>query len=207
MKIKWRTEPMGVTVNLDENRSIRVTEDAVETQPPDTITFVATGTVAMTEALLVTFEGTTLNPTRVSISVDDSRTVDVDLSNGASLRLDTVDVGVETPDSDDLAPDADSIASAADDGPDLADSTPGAIAFTVEGVIRSVSEETLASISSGFPALEALTFAVEDSVVSDGGSDDDVIFEFTVLGFGITVRRSGTIDVGMRENPVGLGPS
>lgn len=198
---------MAVTVNLDENRSIRVTEDAVETQPPDTIAFAAAGTVAMTEELLVTFEGTTLNPTRVSISVDDSRTVDVDLSNGASLRLETVDVGVETPDADDLVPDADSIGSVADDGPDLADSTPGAIAFTVEGVIRSVSEETLASISGGSPALEALTFAVEDSVANDGGSGDDVLFEFAVLGFGISIRRSGTIDVGTRGNPVGIGPS
>lgn len=88
---------MSVTVNFDENRAIRLTEHVVETRPPDTITFAATGTITMIGELLEAFEGTTLTPTRVSLSVDGSRTVHVDLSNGASIRLETVDAGWKRP--------------------------------------------------------------------------------------------------------------
>lgn len=201
---------MSVTVHFDENRAVRLTEQVVETRSPDTITFAATGTVTMTGELLGAFEGTRLTPTQVSFSVDGSRTVHVDLSNGASLRLDTVDVGVEPPDSDDLVPDADSIGSVTDVGPDPGDANPGAIAFTVEGVIRSVPDEQFAAIAGGTPELRALSFAVEGPVRSDGGAGDggcgdEVILEFAVLGFGIGIHRNGTIDVGTRGDAFGFG--
>ncbi|QLG29344.1 hypothetical protein HUG10_18190 [Halorarum halophilum] len=195
---------MSVTVNVAEDRTIRLTEQVVGTRLPDTIAFTAKGTLTMTEELLGAFEGTTLTPGEVSLSVDGSRTVDVDLSNGASLRLETVDVGVETPDPDDLVPGADSIGSAAEGAPNPGDATPGAIAFTVEGVIRGVPGEAFAAIAGGTPAIEALTFSVEDSVRSDGGSGDDVMFEFALLGFEVSVRRNGTIAVGTRGTSVSL---
>lgn len=113
---------------------------------------------------------------------------------------------METPDSDDLVPDAGSIGSVTEASPSPGDPTPGAIAFTVEGAIRSVPGGPFASIAGGTPALEALTFPVEDSVRSDGGSGDDVISEFGVLGFGISVRRNGIIDIGTRGGTLDIGP-
>lgn len=195
---------MSVTVNVAEDRAVRLTEQVVETRPPDTIAFTLGGTVMMTEELIGAFEGTTLTPAEVSLSVDGSRTVDVDLSNGATLRLETVDVGVETPDPDDLIPGADSIGSAAEGTPNPSNATPGAIAFTVEGAIRGVPGEAFAAIAGGTPAIEALTFSVEDSTRSDGGSGDDMLFEFTLLGFEVSVHRNGIIDVGTRGTTVGL---
>lgn len=197
---------MNVTVQVDENEAIRVTEEIIETQPPDTITFAASGTATMTEEVLGTYEGTSLSPTRVAISVDGSRSVDVELSKEASLRLETVDVGVETPNADDLMPNSDSFSAVTDDSPDLGHSAPGAIAFTVEGIIRGVPEGTIDSISGRASEIEAVTFAVEPSARSDGGLGDDVVVEFTLLGFGISIRRDGTIDVETSGGPTGIGP-
>lgn len=181
---------MSLTVHVDENPSIRLTGQVVETHPPDRVEFAAEGVIRMTETLLSEFEGRSLVPVGVVFEVDDSRTVETDLAGEASLRIETVDVGVETPDADDLSPGMETVSSATDDEP------AGSIAFTVEGVISSVPPETLDRIAGGASTLKSVTFAVEDAVRSDGGSGGDVVFEFGVLGRRVVVHRNGTVDVG-----------
>lgn len=190
---------MSHTIRLGESGNVQVTEEIVDTRPPDRIGFAAEGVITITETLLNQFEGSTLNPVRVEISVDDSRAVDLDLTETASLRLETVDVGVETPDTDDLSPGLDTVRSSGDEA-ESTGSKPGALAFTVEGAITDVPAETLETVGDGSPTLESITFAVEEPLRSDGGPDDaaDVIFEFSLLGYGIAVHRNGVIDVGAR---------
>jgi len=55
---------------------------------------------------------------------------------------------------------------------------------------------TLEAIADDTSGIESVTFAVGESVRSDGGSDDDVIFELALFGYGIVVRRDGTIVIG-----------
>lgn len=184
---------MSVTVHLDENESVRLTDEVVDVRPPDRIAFAVRGTLTMTEELLGSFAGATLNPVRLDISTGGGRRVDVDLAERSELRLETVDVGVETPDTGDLSPGMDALGSSDDEE---ADARPGAIAFTVEGAVLDVPAETLESLSEGSPTLSALTFAVESPVRSDGGAPDDPIFQFSLLGYGIVVRRNGVIEIG-----------
>lgn len=205
---------MSVTVGVDEDRRVRVTDDVVEIRPPDRIAFAIEGTVRITEELLGQFEGATLEPVRVEIASGD-RTVEIDLGEEAALRLENVDVGVETPGSDVVPSDGEAIeplangasvdgasadSASADDGAESDETRPGAIAFTVDGAIVDVPEKNVDAISRGSPSLESLTFAVEDPVRSDGGAEsgDDVVFECSLLGYGIVVRRNGTIVVGGR---------
>lgn len=202
---------MSVTVDVDEDRRVRVTDVAVEPRPPDRIDFEVEGTVTITEALLGELAGATLEPARIEIASGE-QTVEIDLAADAALRLETVDVGVETPGTDvlssspdviDPSADAESAAdtTSADGGAESDETRPGSIAFTVDGTIVDASEETLDAISSGSPNLESLTFAVEGPVRSDGGTEpgDDVIFEWSLFGYGIVIRRSGTIVVGDRD--------
>lgn len=196
---------MSISVDIEENAAVRVTDQAIDANPPDEVAFTADGVLRPTEGLLGEFEGSALRPVEVAFSVEESRTVEIDLE-AASLRLDAVDVGVETPDSDDLPtaetrPSTDDLADLAD----LSDSRPGAIAFTVEGVISGVPDETLARLTDGSTRLASITFAVQERARSDGGSADDVLLEFTLLGFGIVVRRDGTIEVSMRSGGADVG--
>ncbi len=70
------------------------------------------------------------------------------------------------------------------------------LAFTVEGTIREIPEPTFEEIEGRPPRLESLTFAVDETVRSDGGSGEDVVVEFTLFGYGVVVRRDGSIVVG-----------
>lgn len=196
---------MSLTVEIAENRGIRVTEDCIETQPPDRLAFTVEGAITMTEQVLGEFAGTTLNPSRVAVSVDESRTVDIDLDDEASLRLSSIDVGVETPDSDDISRGIDTLRESATDPAELADAKPAALAFTVEGTISDVPEETLETVAEGEPEIATVTFAVEDPVRGDGGPNDDALLELTLFGYGLAVRRDGSIVVGNRGRSSGIG--
>lgn len=185
---------MTVTVHLDGNESVRLTEEVVDVRPPDRLAFAVRGTITMTENLLGSFAGTTLRPVRLDVS-GDGEAVGIDLAEESSLRLETLDVGVETPDAGDLSPGVDALGSDEDDDSETPDARPGAIAFTVEGSVLDVPSETLDSLSEGPRTLETLAFAVEDPVRSDGG-DDDVFLDFTLFGYGIVVYRNGVIEIG-----------
>lgn len=181
---------MRVTTHLDENESVRLSDEVVETRPPDRLAFAVEGTITMTEDLLGSFAGATLNPVRIDVSGNGSQAVAIDLAGESSLRLETVDVGVETPDAGDLSPGLSS-----EDDSEERSTRPGAIAFTVEGAILDVPAETFESLSDGPRTVETLTFAVEDPVRSDGGADD-VLLDFTLLGYGVVVYRNGVVEVG-----------
>ncbi|RKD95463.1 hypothetical protein [Halopiger aswanensis] len=198
---------MSITVNVDENQNIRVTEQLVGTAPPSQVEFAAEGTITMTSELLERFEGTSLQPAEIELAVADAETVAVDLSETASLRLETVDVGIETPDTGDLSPGMDTLQSSTDDDSETSDTEPGAIAFTVEGAITDVPAETLESLTdaSSEPTLATITFAVEEPTRSDGGSGTDVLLEIDLLGYGITVYRDGRIDIGTGDLRDDLG--
>lgn len=195
---------MSITVKIADDQRVRVAGDAVETRPPNQFTFGVEGVLSMTEQLIGQFEGATLRPSRMTLSVDDDRTVEIDLADEASLRLSSVDVGVETPDSDDIPEGVETLTSSVTDPSALTDANPAALAFTVEGSVLDVPEETIEILESGDVTLESLSFAVDDGVRTDGGSPDDVVFEVTLLGYGITVRRDGTIVVGVRDDLAGL---
>lgn len=185
---------MSSTIHLEENRSVRLTEQIIEAEPPARVAFAAEGVITITEAVLGEFAGTSLKPIEITLSVDGSETVAIDLSGAASLRLDTVDVGVETPDVDDLSPGMGSNPSSTD-GSGSSDAHPGAIAFTVEGVIRDAPAAAFDVIADGSPRLESITFATDDVLRSDGGSGTDVVLEIGLLGYGVVVRRNGTIEI------------
>ncbi|WP_312908108.1 hypothetical protein [Natronosalvus caseinilyticus] len=192
---------MSVHVDIGENRNVRLTDERIECRPPNRIAFAAEGVITVTRELLGEFEGASLKPVRVDISVDEARTVRADLEGPASIRLETVDVGVETPDTDDLSPGMDSVSASADDSVESTDTSPGAIAFSVEGAIVDVPMETLDPITDGTPSLESVVFAVDDPVRTDGGSDD-VVFSLGLLGHRIVIYRNGAIDVGTGEKGV-----
>lgn len=194
---------MSITVDIADDQRIRVAGDAVETCPPDEVAFGIEGVLSMTEQLVGQFEGATLRPSRMTLSVDD-RPVEIDLTDEASLRLSSVDVGIETPDSEDISESVETLKSSVTDPSALTDANPAALAFTVEGSVVDVPEATLEILDSGDVTLESLSFAVDEGVRTDGGSTDDVVFEVTLLGYGITVRRDGTIVVGVRNDLAGL---
>ncbi|AGB31328.1 hypothetical protein C488_00829 [Natrinema pellirubrum DSM 15624] len=194
---------MSVTVRLADAESIRLTANAVETVPPDRLEFTLRGRLTMTEALLAQFEGATLNPVRIAVSADGDP-VEIDLTASAALRLEDVDVGVATPDPDDITDGVDALRPSANDDPDGADVRPDVLAFTVEGAIRDVPPATLAAIVDDAPGIESATFAVEEPLRSDGGEANDVVFELTLFGYGIVVRRDGTIVVGSSEGLTGI---
>lgn len=213
---EYRGSPriMSVTVPLVDNQDVRLRTDIVEPHPPGTIEVTVEGTVTITGALLGQFEATTLEPVAVEIAVDESETVTVDLRKDGRLRLETIDVGIEPPDTGDLVPDGaaleSSVSSLSDSDPGLGSKPePGVIAFTVEGVIEGVSPATIDDLTrSDQPlAVESITFAVEDSIRSDGGREDDIVAEFSLLGYGIVVRRNGTVTIGTRSGWIGESTS
>lgn len=187
---------MRNTVRFDDAKSIRLSDVIVETRPPDALEFTAEGHLRVTETLLGEFAGTTLNPVRVTVSGGDADSVALDLTGPATLRLENVDVGVAMPDREDLADGIDALRSSTNGGPGSADSRPDVLSFTVEGEIRDVPSETFAALSTDVSSLESVTFAVDESVRSDGGCPDDVVLDLSLLGYGIVVRRDGSIVVG-----------
>ncbi|MCU4753639.1 hypothetical protein OB919_16890 [Halobacteria archaeon AArc-curdl1] len=192
---------MSITVDIDANQNIRVTHETIEARPPDRLDVTAEGVITMTPELLGAFEGASLKPARIDITVDETRTIDTDLQSEASLRLESVDVEVETPGIGDLSPmDEQSTGNL-----DSSASPPGVIAFAVEGTISGVSSDTVDSIIAGSSRLESLTFDVESQVVSDGGSGTDALLRITLFGFGIVVQRNGIIDVGTHAAGTEIG--
>lgn len=196
---------MSNTVRFDDAESIRLSDVTVETRRSDGLEFTVQGSLRVTETLLGEFEGTTLNPVRVTVSGGDADPVTLDLTGPATLRLEAVDVGVATPDREDLADGIDALRPSADGGPGSVDSRPDVLSFTVEGEIRDVPSETFAALPEGVSDLESLTFAVDESARSDGGRGDDVLLELSLLGYGIVVRRDGSIVVGNAGSLAGIG--
>lgn len=188
---------MSHTVHLAENQSVDLTEEIVDPRPPDRIGFSAEGVIRMSGGLLQRFEGRSLDPVGVEFSLGPSRAVEVDLNEEAFLRLESIDVGVETLDTDDLASGAGSVRPSGDGGRPT-EPPNGAIAFTVEGTIYDVPEPTVAAIAGESPGLASVTFALEESARTDGGSPSDVLLEVGLFGYGVVVRRDGTIEVGSR---------
>lgn len=200
---------MSVTVNVEENRSVQVTDLLVETESPDRVDFTVEGVLSITEELLSEFEGSSLKPVDIEVSIDGSRTVEIDLSEGASLRLESVDIGVELPRPNDIPSGTNAVPPSADGGATSDDGRPGAIAFTLEGTISGVQDEVFESLASASPGpgpgLESITFAVEDPIRSDGGPGTDVVFEISLLGYGITIRRNGAIEIGTGGSAADIG--
>lgn len=189
---------MSTTVHITENPSVTVTEEVVEPRPPDSVGFLAEGVIRPTRSLLAEFEGSSMTPVRVDVVVDGSRTVTVDLDEEASLRLESIDVGVETPDVpdvSDVSDGVDAIGSARGDGAGSSDGPSGAIAFTVEGTIRDLPGETLEALEGGSQELESVTFSVGEAVETDGGSPLDVLLDVSLFGYGVVIRRNGTVEV------------
>lgn len=184
---------MSHTVNLVENQSVDLTGETVDPRPPDRIGFAAEGVIRMSEGLLERFEGRSLEPLEVEFSLGPSRTVEVDLEE-ASLRLESIDVGLETPDADDIASGVERVRPS-DDGGRPSERPAGTIAFTVEGTIHDVPEPTVEIIAGESPGLVSVTFGVEESARADGGSPSDVLLEVGLFGYGVVVRRDATIEV------------
>ena len=186
---------MSFTLQFTDTDSVQLTDERIERRSQGDIEFAVAGTLSLTEAVLAAFEGATLNPARVRIAVGESRAVDIDLTDEASLRLETVDVGVASPDADDLLPKNDPISAVADGDPTAAAPSPDVLAFTVEGVIRGAPAETVEAVAAGDPEFASLTFTVDDAR-TDGGSKSDVILELALFGYGIVVRRNGRTTIG-----------
>lgn len=185
---------MSLTVRLVDNQGIRISDQIIEPRPPDRVELAVEGVLTITENVLSQFEGTTLKPKQVVVSGDESGAVTVDLEE-ASLRLETMDVGVETPDADDISPGMDSFPTSPDDAESL-DTRPGAIAFTLEGAILETPKKTLEMIPDESVTLDSITFATEETMRSDGGSDERVLLEVTLVGYTVVIYRNGSIEVG-----------
>lgn len=187
---------MGLTVNVRESQQVRMSDEIIEANLPNQIEFTLERTLSMTEGLLDEFTGSSLQPARVVLSIDGSQTVDIDLDEEASLWLDSVDVGVETPDMEDLASDLESTRPSSDDDIELESSQSGSIAFTVEGVIRDAPDETLEVLTDEPVELDSVQFAVDNLARTDGGSGSDTILELRLLGYSITIFRNGNLEIG-----------
>ena len=186
---------MSVTIDLDDNECIRLTDIGVRRRAPDQLEFSVEGNLTVTDALLAEFKGATLDPVGITVSAEDVAPIAIDLTDSASLRLENVDVGVATPDRDDIAAGIDTVRPSTDGGPAPVDSPPDVLSFTVDGVVRDVSPGALEPIADEAPRLESLTFAVDESLRSDGGRGSDVVCDLTLFGFGVVVHRDGRIVV------------
>lgn len=159
------------------------------------VAFRVEGTLRLTEALLSQFAGRQLTPDTVAFSVDDAQIVEVALGDETSLRLKTVDVGVETPDEDATLTDAEDARSLASDAQESSDSAPSALAFTVAGVVENVAAEDLAALSADEVVPASITFSVDETPQTDGGAPDDGLFQLRVLGYEIAIWKDGTVVV------------
>ncbi|QLG48050.1 hypothetical protein [Natrinema halophilum] len=184
---------MSVTVDLNNTEAVNLTENTIDQRPPDRLEFTVEGRLVVNKMLLEGFAGATLDPVQVTVSTDASERVTINLTGPPTLRLETTDVGVATPEMDDIGTEIDAFRSPANDDPGGIDSPPNVVAFTVDGTIRDVPAATIRELPNRALRFESVSFAVEESVSSDGGSRNDIIVEFSLLGYGIVVRRDGTI--------------
>lgn len=184
---------MTLTVDVAGDSNVRLTDEVVAALPSGTIEFAVEGTLSVAPDRLAAFEGRRLRPVAVGLSVADD-VVTVDLSGDAALRLDAIDVGVETPDRADLpsATDPDALA---DGVAGAADRDAGVVAFTVEGTVAGVDPATVETLEGESPGVASVTFTVDEVPATDGGSGDDVLAEVALLGFGVVIRRDGTITI------------
>ena len=181
---------MSIAVDLVDDPNVRIESAEVEPRAPDTVAFAVDGSISVGEALLGEFAGRTMEPESVAFAVEGDDLV-VDLRDGAALRLETLDVGVEIPDA------GDALSSAVDVPAGEADAPLGAVSFTVEGVIEDLDEGTAERLA-GAPRAEpaSITFSVHESLESDGGrGGSDRLAEFTLLDYGIVVRRDGLVTI------------
>lgn len=185
---------MTVTVSVVDDPAVRVTEEDVVTVPPDTIEFAVEGTASVSRDRLAAFEGRRLRPVAVGLTANDSA-VTLDLGEEATLRLDSLDVGIRTPEADDLRATADRLEPSTEGLAAPTDAT-GEVAFAVEGTVTDVAPDTFEALSGVRLAVESVTFAVEDPLASDGGSGEDVVLEVSLFGFGILIYRDGTVTIG-----------
>lgn len=188
---------MSVTVDVADSPNVRLTRQDVAAEAPDAVAFAVEGRATVPAGSLASFEGRNLRPVAVTLAVEGSPVV-VELGDGAELRLEAVDVGVETPDAGDLPTGVDDPGSAATDVVGGIDVDAAVLAFTVEGTVTGVAPEPFEALARAPPTIESITFEVDDPVATDGGPDDGVLVEFAVLGLRIAVRRDGSITVGRR---------
>ena len=198
---------MSLTIELVGDSRVRLDDVEVTARSEADLAFRVEGTLRLTQALLSEFAGRRLTPDTVAFSVDDAEVVEVALEDGTSLRLETVDVGVETPDgeldgdvvtadTDAVSPDpADARSLASDVAKSLA-STPSALAFTVEGVVENVAADDFEALSADEVVPASVTFSVDETPETDGGAPDDALFELHVFGFEIAIWENGTILLG-----------
>lgn len=199
---------MGITIIIEEHPDVRLTDEHVEATQKKQVEFTIEGIIKMSETLLSRFAGKALQPSQLELATDSPQTVEIDFEE-AQLQLEAVDVGVGTPElgsvSSGLAEHSsgtDTLPFSNDDGTGETgegtgetDDETGALAFTVEGVIRDVSEQVCESVAQGSTSVKSITFDVEESVQTDGGSENDPLFEFTLFGYGLTIRQDGTLIV------------
>ena len=184
---------VDLEVDLANRSTVRLEDGDVTARPPASIEFSAEGSVSVGAGALDEFVGRTVRPSSSAFSVD-GETVTVDFRGDASLRLRSLDVGVAVTDPGDALSEAVEVASSGTvDGV-------GTVSFTVEGVIEGVDEETIERLSAGSPEFESVTFSVRESLESDGGRDgSDALVDFGLFGYGIVVRRDGTISIAGRQ--------
>ena len=195
---------MNVTVRIAEEPAVSVTAESFECRPPDRVDFSVDGQLRVSEGRLGAFAGRSLRPARLALSVDGGDSIEVDLDDAAALELETVDVGVATPDTDDLPIGEDRVPDPSGAIGSSGDTEVGAIAFTVAGTIVGIPEDVTERLSGGTPAFESITFALKEGVRSDGGADD-VLLSVTLFGFAVVVRRDGTIEIGTADGGSGSG--
>lgn len=180
---------MSIVVDLADDPNVRIESADVEPHAPDAVAFTVDGSISVGGALLGEFAGRTMEPESVAFTVDGDELA-IDLRDGATLRLETLDVGVEVPDADDVLSNAVDVPTGGDDGP------LGAVSFTVEGVVEDVDEGTAGRLAGASAAPDSITFAVHESLESDGGrGEPDPLAEFTLLDYRIVVRRDGVLTV------------
>ena len=199
-----RETTVSVTIELLADSRIRSDDAEVTTRSDAAVAFEVEGTLRLTEALLSQFAGRQLAPTAVAFSVDDAQIVEVALDDETNLRLETVDVGVGTPDEDAIPTDAEDARSLASDARESSDPAPSALAFTVAGVVENVPEEDLAALSADEVVPASVTFSVDETPETDGGAPDDGPFRLRLLGCEIAIREDGTIVVGRRDDSAEL---
>lgn len=193
---------MTITIDLEDERRVRIADATVDARPPDVVRFEIAGNLRLGEEVLASAAGATLDPVRIAFQAAD-RAVAIDLRDRdeAALRLDAADVGLAAPDADDIVPDTDALGALATDGRsaprDLAAGRPGVVAFTVEGRIVDAPTDAVTVLAETElpPSPKSITFEGLPSIRSDGGAVAPVL-ETTLLGFGIVVYRDGRISIG-----------
>lgn len=188
---------MSLTIDLAEQEHARIADAAIEVDPPQGLAFVAEGVITVSEELLQNNQGMSFNPTEVVFDSEEGQPVAVDLTGTASLQLEEVDVGVETPEKEDLASGLGTAnPSTVDAEAGMPQIDTGVVAFTVKGTIQDIPTDVLESLSDRSLSLAAVTFSAGETLKSDGGPTDDTLTTITILGLEITIYRGGVIAIG-----------